>query len=289
MKKRSIFNRFSAIALGLILLVGNSITSCSEEEIKVSPVEPYQPAAAKVELYISVFDAETNAQLGTPYTQDVTASMGSTILVSSPSNLTEYIGQTINVLVPNVTAGNYTIVPVTFYLKKISSAVEEVISIIPTSQEEAIKNAQDAGLSVTQDTESVDELTKENNSTETIEHEFTYTIQTGYEIISNNKAASRATTEDESIVDKAIETFKKGAGFKDVKVTRTVTIQPNTKVTLNVEQVFTIIETPFTYGECTKTIKVKYAGEVNAKDSSESIGHGHGHGNGANAGGGIGE
>ena len=54
MKKRSIFNRFSAIALGLILLVGNSITSCSEEEIKVSPVEPYQPAAAKVELYISV-------------------------------------------------------------------------------------------------------------------------------------------------------------------------------------------------------------------------------------------
>lgn len=289
MKKRSIFNRFSAIALGLILLVGNSITSCSEEEIKVSPVEPYQPAAAKVELYISVFDAETNAQLGAPYTQDVTTSMGSTILVSSPSNLTEYIGQTINVLVPNVTAGNYTIVPVTFYLKKISSAVEEVVSIIPTSQEEAIKNAQDAGLSVTQDTESVDELTKENNSTETIEHEFTYTIQTGYEIISNNKAASRATTEDESIVDKAIETFKKGAGFKDVKATRTVTIQPNTKVTLNVEQVFNIIETPFTYGECTKTIKVKYAGEVNAKDSSESIGHGHGHGNGANAGGGIGE
>jgi hypothetical protein len=127
-------NFLKGLAMAAIALVSVFTTSCSEEELSIKGTEVKIPelAAAKVQLAISVVDLENSKTLAQTI-EDVTAKMGTTYSVACP-NFAEKSQYTttknIEVQVPTIEKGQAVIIPVTFYVVSLNSALKDAMENI---------------------------------------------------------------------------------------------------------------------------------------------------------------
>lgn len=122
-------NFLKGLAMAAIALVSVFTTSCSEEELSINGSKPVELAPAKVQLAINVVDLENSKTLAQTI-EDVTAKMGTTYSVACP-NFAEKSQYTttknIEVQVPTIEKGQAVIIPVTFYVVSLNSALKDAI------------------------------------------------------------------------------------------------------------------------------------------------------------------
>lgn len=281
MKKNFFLSGINAkMALALVALTSVVFTSCSKEsfEVTTSGLED-----AKASATITVYDAESFTVLKTE-TKDLTANLGTTVSIPCPE-MEGYVQQSpVSVDVPTLSKGQYAIIPVTFYLIKVNSALEKVIvtpnpsTAVPDKEEIDVEN------------KNADGSYKFVNESDYIKkYSYSFTMKSGREVVSST-TKSRAVITDEDIVDARIKAY--APGFTDATTEYSGKILAWAYITFEIEQKFTVEEVTFSYGECTKTVKVSTAGEEVISAQTGAIpgfehSHGHGHGEDSNAGGGI--
>lgn len=278
-------NFLKGLAMAAIALVSVFTTSCSEEElsIKGSEVKIPELAAAKVQLAISVVDLENSKTLAQTI-EDVTAKMGTTYSVACP-NFAEKSQYTttknIEVQVPTIEKGQAVIIPVTFYVVSLNSALKDAIEDnepIADEEEEVEVYEADVEFGGTDDLE-VEGNTVTNTTGETVTIEAVIPYLTGYEY----------RTEAKSIVDDFANLV-----FTELTEKVKVEIPNGYMVEINVTQEIIPVFLPVVVDGEIINVPLWEAGEHKTEviytclEHGHDHGHDHGHGNG-NAGGGEGE
>ena len=280
-------NFLKGLAMAAIALVSVFTTSCSEEELSIKGTDVTIPelAAAKVQLAISVVDLENSKTLAHTI-EDVTAKMGTTYSVACP-NFAEKSQYTttknIEVQIPTIEKGQAVIIPVTFYVVSLNSALKDAIedSEIVVDEKVEVKEVEfEVEIEGADDLIADDEAQTMTNTTgEDVTVEIAIPYYVGY--------AYR--TESKSIV----EDFA-NLKFTELTWKATITIPDGCLLKLDVEQeLYPVILPVIVDGEVLE-VPLWEAGKFNCDYEVKSIGHdfehdhGHGHGNG-NAGGGEGE
>lgn len=275
-------NFLKGLAMAAIALVSVFTTSCSEEELSINGSKPVELAPAKVQLAINVVDLENSKTLAQTI-EDVTAKMGTTYSVACP-NFAEKSQYTttknIEVQVPTIEKGQAVIIPVTFYVVSLNSALKDAIEDNePIEDVEADAYEVEAELEF----EGADDLEVEGNTltnttgeTVTIEVEIPYL--TGYKF----------RTESKSIVDDFVN-----LDFIELTEKVKVEIPDSYMVEINVTQDILPVLLPVIVDGQIVNVPLWEAGEHKTEVIYTSMGHdhghGHGHGDGNNTGGSAGE
>ena len=275
-------NFLKGLAMAAIALVSVFTTSCSEEELSINGSKPVELAPAKVQLAINVVDLENSKTLAQTI-EDVTAKMGTTYSVACP-NFAEKSQYTttknIEVQVPTIEKGQAVIIPVTFYVVSLNSALKDAMEDNePIEDVEADAYEVEAELEF----EGADDLEVEGNTltnttgeTVTIEVEIPYL--TGYKF----------RTESKSIVDDFVN-----LDFIELTEKVKVEIPDSYMVEINVTQDILPVLLPVIVDGQIVNVPLWEAGEHKTEVIYTSMGHdhghGHGHGDGNNTGGSAGE
>lgn len=292
-------NFFKGLAVAAVALVGVFATSCSEEELNVdtngnwTPVDKTELPAASASIALSVVDlgdAGVDAKVLYTETLDATAKIGQSMTIECPAekydaDLSVYTvaaAQTINI--PAIQQGQAVVIPVTFYVTKLTSAYASVICEEKSYEEmEAIE----------QEFNKDGERWK-NTSNYTIDFTAKVPFELGLYELESTAARATATT-DATIIDGFWAKYVAASKVTDYSIKYgyelrawayplfTITIFRN-KATYSV-----------TYGDTTKefTVEDRYYGWVGAYEELPIPGHEHaydhyhGHGYDPNAGGGM--
>ena len=270
-------NFLKGLAMAAIALVSVFTTSCSEEELSIKGTEVKIPelAAPVATVSISVVDFEKGALLQTS-TEDASANIGGTYTVNCPSLDGFTTAKAVTISIPNIAKGQAIVIPVTFYVVPVGSALEEVIEslngnleVVETLEAEELE-APTANITANEEGAFV------NDGDEAIVLKATFSYYTGYELYSEGKSISAADL----------------AKLQPELVTETFEFQmaPNTIITFNPTQEKEVVILPLDGAEykLIKYGKFSTGMQVTSIEHDFDHGHDHGHGNG-NAGGGEGE
>ena len=268
-------NFLKGLAMAAIALVSVFTTSCSEEELSIKGAEVVIPelAAPVATISISVVDFEKGELLQTT-TEDASANIGGSVSVACPSLDGYTTAKSVTVTIPNIAKGQAIVIPVTFYVVPVGSALEKVIESL-NGNLEVVETLEDEELEApTANITANEEGAFVNDGDEAIVLKATFSYYTGYELYTEGKSISAADL----------------AKLQPELVTETFEFQmaPNTIITFNPTQEKEVVILPLDGAEY-KLIKYgKFSTGMQVTSIEHGHGHDHGHGNG-NAGGGEGE
>ena len=292
-------NFFKGLAVAAVAVMGVFATSCSEEEFKVTgqvtgngTEVTLSPAVAT--LVINVVDlGDKGVAAKTLYTatEDVTASIGSTKTVDCPEfeGYAEYtVAKSQSISVPAIDKGQAVVIPVTFYVTKLTSAYAAVLD----SEE------QDYNYWEYSEDEQEDKTASfANESDYEITEYYTVHVPTGiesYDIVDTAVEARAAVTTDEDII-KAVLDSMVGEDEYAYDYDEPIVIAPWTVATVTETYQYLHTKSTYSYGDTTLTVifnkvyNVTLSKSVEEIDNGHDHDHGHGHGSDSNAGGGSGE
>lgn len=267
-------NFLKGLAMAAVALVSVFATSCSEEELSIKGADVTIPelAAPVATVSVSVVDFEKGALL---QTTNVNASenIGGTLTVNCPSLEGFTTAKSVTITIPNIAKGQAIVIPVTFYVVPVGSAVEKFVEQLggnlkvdeSIELEDEVLEAPSANITANEEGAFV------NDGEEAIVLKATFSYYTGYELYTEGKSISAADL----------------AKLQPVLVTETYEYQmaPNTIITFDPTQEKEVVILPLDGAEYKL---VKY-GKFDTGMKVTSIGHGHDHGHGnGNAGGGEG-
>lgn len=288
-------NFWKGLALAAVALVGVYTTSCSEEELKIQggtitipEVTVPELAEPVINVAITVLDIE-NYEILKSETQKIdNINMGKSVAIKCPTfeGQSEYTSaKDININIPTIGKGQAIVIPVTFYVVSLQSAVkdameeimEELDGSLPVApgvdaEEDELEVAATGNLPISEDG------VIENETEVAHEIEISIPYLSGYEFRNaEEQTEGRAISLDDIKRLKPVQKIHK----------QTITILPATIVTINATQEKTPLlltidgtEYPLWFYEDLKV-------EIEQTSISHGGGHGHGHGNGNNTGGGT--
>ena len=275
--KKTIF--LKGLAMAAIALVSVFTTSCSEEELSIKGAEPVKPAPAVVQLAINVVDLDNSKTLAQKM-EDVTTKMGTTYSVACPdfAGKDQYTTtENINVQVPTISEGQAVVIPVTFYVVHLNSALKDAMeNAAPVADNSVPSKVKEPEATAT------GSLPIENNVI-TNEGDENVTVQVSIPYVSGYEYR----TSSKSIAD----------DFQNLKFTnliwkQDVIVPAGHMVEIVATQEIVPVILKVVVGEEVVEVPLWEAKELVVKTPATSIGHGHdhdhGHGNG-NAGGGEGQ
>lgn len=269
-------NFLKGLAMAAIALVSVFTTSCSEEELSIKGAEPVKPAPAVVQLAINVVDLDNSKTLAQKM-EDVTTKMGTTYSVACPdfAGKDQYTTtENINVQVPTISEGQAVVIPVTFYVVHLNSALKDAMeNAAPVADNSVPSKVEEPEATAT------GSLPIENNVI-TNEGDENVTVQVSIPYVSGYEYR----TSSKSIAD----------DFQNLKFTnliwkQDVIVPAGHMVEIVATQEIVPVILKVVVGEEVVEVPLWEAKELVVKTPATSIGHGHdhdhGHGNG-NAGGG---
>ncbi len=272
-------NFLKGLAMAAIALVSVFTTSCSEEELSIKGAEPVKPAPAVVQLAINVVDLDNSKTLAQKM-EDVTTKMGTTYSVACPdfAGKDQYTTtENINVQVPTISEGQAVVIPVTFYVVHLNSALKDAMeNAAPVADNSVPSKVKEPEATAT------GSLPIENNVI-TNEGDENVTVQVSIPYVSGYEYR----TSSKSIAD----------DFQNLKFTnliwkQDVIVPAGHMVEIVATQEIVPVILKVVVGEEVVEVPLWEAKELVVKTPATSIGHGHdhdhGHGNG-NAGGGEGQ
>lgn len=271
--KKNIF--LKGLTLAFVALVSFFATSCNEEELSIGGVEIPELAEPVASLAMTVLDFE-NGEVLKYEVIDISEYINNTYTAKCPVIEGYTKAKDINVAVPNISKGQAVVIPVTFYVVPLGSALQDAIDSLggelPVDPEaEVIENVVEVSASGSLP---IENGVITNTSEVAVEMELTIPYKSGYEYRGTN---SRSITVEDLMRLKP-----------ETKVHKmTITVLPQTEVTINCTQT----KTPVIVTIDDVEHGLWYYGDIELKTTQESIGHGHGHGHGgsSNAGGGTGD
>ena len=276
-------NFWKGLAFAAVALFGVFATSCSEEELKIQggtieiPEVP-ELAAPVASLAITVLDFE-NTEVIKYEVKDISNKIGQSFELECPAIDGYTVANKVTITVPAIQKGQAIVIPVTFYVVPLGSAIQDIVdelggSLPVDTEAEAVTEVLEAtakgGLAIDENGVMV------NESDVAVEMEISIPYKSGYEYRGTETrsiASNLATLTPETKIHKM-----------------TITVLPGTCVTIDATQektpvILTIDGVDYNlwfYGE----LQVKATAESLSHDGGHGHGHGHGHGSG-NAGGGI--
>lgn len=269
-------NFLKGLAMVAIALVSVFTTSCSEEELSIKGAEPVKPAPAVVQLAINVVDLDNSKTLAQKM-EDVTTKMGTTYSVACPdfAGKDQYTTtENINVQVPTISEGQAVVIPVTFYVVHLNSALKDAMeNAAPVEDNSVAPKVEEPEATAT------GSLPIENNVI-TNEGDENVTVQVSIPYVSGYEYR----TSSKSIAD----------DFQNLKFTnliwkQDVIVPAGYMVEIVARQEIVPVILKVVVGEEVVEVPLWEAKELVVETPATSIGHGHdhdhGHGNG-NAGGG---
>lgn len=272
-------NFLKGLAMAAVALVSVFATSCSEEELSIKGAEPVKPAPAVVQLAINVVDLDNSKTLAQKM-EDVTTKMGTTYSVACPdfAGKDQYTTtENINVQVPTISEGQAVVIPVTFYVVHLNSALKDAMeNAAPVADNSVPSKVEEPEATAT------GSLPIENNVI-TNEGDENVTVQVSIPYVSGYEYR----TSSKSIAD----------DFQNLKFTnliwkQDVIVPAGHMVEIVATQEIVPVILKVVVGEEVVEVPLWEAKELVVKTPATSIGHGHdhdhGHGNG-NAGGGEGQ
>lgn len=277
-------NFLKGLAMAAIALVSVFTTSCSEEELNIKGTTIPEAAPAKVQLAISVVDLQNSKTLAQTI-EDVTTKMGTTYSVACPAfaEKSQYTTtKNIEVQVPTIEKGQAVIIPVTFYVVSLNSALKDAMEDSDVVVDE---NAEVSEVEIEAEIEGAEDLEVEGNTiTNTTGEDVTITVSLPY------VAGYEYRTVSKSIVDDFAN-----LKFTELVYEEKITIPANYMVEIIASQDIIPVTLDVIVDGKVVTVPLWEAGEFKKEIKFTSIDHdfdhdfGHGHGNGNNAGGGEGE
>lgn len=273
------------LALAVVAMISTFAISCSEEDLSINGGDvdfPEIPELAEpmASLAVTVVDFESRETLKYEVI-DVSASIGQTITVKCPTIEGYTTANSVNVAIPAIKKGQAIVIPVTFYVVTIESAIDEILEEL------------DGSLPVDSNVESVIEeiSASAKGELEMIDNVITNTTEEAVEMtisipfVSGYKYRGDATTiSSRSLTEKDFRNID----FEKVTETYKFTIPSQTRIAFIPTQIINPVVLTLSNGE---VVNLWEAGAVDLSYKSESLshdhGHDHGHGSG-NAGGGIG-
>ena len=269
-------NFLKGLAMAAVALVSVFTPSCSEEELSIKGAEPVKPAPAVVQLAINVVDLDNSKTLAQKM-EDVTTKMGTTYSVACPdfAGKDQYTTtENINVQVPTISEGQAVVIPVTFYVVHLNSALKDAMeNAAPVKDNSVAPKVEEPEATAT------GSLPIENNVI-TNEGDENVTVQVSIPYVSGYEYR----TSSKSIAD----------DFQNLKFTnliwkQDVIVPAGHMVEIVATQEIVPVILKVVVGEEGVEVPLWEAKELVVKTPATSIGHGHdhdhGHGNG-NAGGG---
>lgn len=275
-------NFWKGLAFAAVALVGVFTTSCSEEELKINggtidipEVTVPELANPVASLAVTVLDFENGDVLSYTLT-DISTKINQEYTVSMTPIDGYTVANDITIKVPNIQKGQAVVIPVTFYVVPLGSAIQDIVDELggnlPVDTEATSETIEDHAVTAS-GALAIENGVIVNDTDVAVEMEISIPYKSGYEY-RGEEARSVAET---------LATLK--AETKIYKLT--ITVLPGCAATIETAQemtpvILTIdgVEYPlWFYGELQVT--------VNQESISHDGGHGHGHGNGDNAGGGI--
>lgn len=277
-------NFWKSLAFATVALVGVFTTSCSEEELKINGgtidipeftvPELANPIAS---LAVTVLDFENGEVLDYKLT-DISTHIGKEYTVSMTPIDGYTVANDIKINVPNIQKGQAVVIPVTFYVVPLGSAIQDIVDELggnlPADPEASSETIEEHSITAS-GALPIEDGVIVNDTDVAAEMEISIPYKSGYEYRSEEArsvAETLATLKAETKIYKLTITVLPGC------VATIETAQEKTPVILTIDGV----EYPlWFYGE----LEVKVAQESISHDG----GHGHDHGNNDNAGGGIGD
>ena len=275
-------NFWKGLAFAAVALFGVFATSCSEEELKIQggTIEiPEVPELANpvASLAITVLDFE-NTEVVKYEVKDISDKIGQSFSLAGPAIDGYTVANNVTITVPSIQKGQAIVIPVTFYVVPLSSAIKDIVaelggSLPVDTEAEVVEEVLDVtakgALAINEEGVIV------NDGDVAVEMEISIPYKSGYEYRG---------TESRSIASN-LHTLK--AETKIHKMT--ITVLPGTCVTIEATQ----DKTPVILTVDGVDYNLWFYEELEVKATAESLshgghGHGHGHGHGSgNAGGGI--
>lgn len=272
-------NFWKGLAFSAVALFGVFATSCSEEELKVQggTIEiPQVPELANpvASLAITVLDFE-NTEVVKYEVKDISDKIGQSFSLACPAIDGYTVANNITISVPSIQKGQAIVIPVTFYVVPLGSAikdfVEELGGSLPVDPEVEIVSVEleataKGDLAINEDGVIV------NDNDVPVEMEISIPYKSGYEyrgVETRSIASNLATLKAETKIHKM-----------------TITVLPGTCVAIEATQ----DKTPVVLTIDGTDYNLWFYEDLKVKATAESLshgGHGHGHGNGGNSGGGI--
>ena len=119
------------LALAVVAMISTFAISCSEEDLSINGGDvdfPEIPELAEpmASLAVTVVDFESRETLKYEVI-DVSASIGQTITVKCPTIEGYTTANSVNVAIPAIKKGQAIVIPVTFYVVTIESAIYEIL------------------------------------------------------------------------------------------------------------------------------------------------------------------
>ena len=251
----------------------------SEEELKIQggTIEiPEVPELANpvASLAITVLDFE-NTEVVKYEVKDISDKIGQSFSLACPAIDGYTVANNITITVPSIQKGQAIVIPVTFYVVPLGSAIQDIVTELGGSlpvDTEAETIAVELEATAKGDLAINEDGVIVNSNDVPVEMEISIPYKSGYEYRG---------TETRSIASN-LATLK--AETKIHKMT--ITVLPGTCVTIEATQ----DKTPVILTIDGADYNLWFFEELEVKVIAESLshgGHGHGHGNGGNAGGGI--
>lgn len=273
-------NFWKGLALAAVALVSVFTTSCSEEELKIQggTIEvPEIPELANpvASLAITVLDFE-NTKVVSYEIVDVSSKIGQSFALECPAIAGYTVADDVTINVPSIQKGQAVVIPVTFYVVPLGSAIQDIVDELGGSLpvdpeadtvEEELTVTAAGGLAI-------EDGVIVNDTEVAVEMEISIPYKSGYEY---RGEATRSVASNLSTLVAETKIYK-----------LTITVQPGTIVTIEAIQEKTPVLLPIDGVDYKLWFYEEL--EVNVDQTSLSHGghdHGHGHGNGGNAGGGI--
>ena len=270
--KKTIF--WKSLAFAAVALVSVFATSCSEEELKfqggtVQIPEIPELAAPVASLAITVLDFE-NTQVIKYEVINVSDKIGQSFSLACPAVSGYTVANDLTITVPAIQKGQALVIPVTFYVVPLGSAVQDIVEELGGSLpvdtkapivEKELEPTATGALAIENGV-----IVNEGNAA--VEMEISIPYKSGYEYRggeSRSIASNLATLVAETKIHKM-----------------TLTVLPGTCATIKASQE----KTPVILTIDGVNYNLWYYEELEVKATSESLSHGS-HGNGNNAGGGI--
>lgn len=258
-------NFLKGMAMAAIALVSVFTTSCSEEELSIKGAEPVKPAPAVVQLAINVVDLDNSKTLAQKM-EDVTTKMGTTYSVACPdfAGKDQYTTtENINVQVPTISEGQAVVIPVTFYVVHLNSALKDAMEnaapVADNSVPSKVKEPEATATGSLPIENNV--ITNEGDENVTVQVSIPYV--SGYEY----RTSSKSIADDFQNLKFTNLTWKQDVIVPAGHMVEIVATQDIVPVILKVVVGEEVVEVP-----------LWEAKELVVKTPATSIGHGHDHG-----------
>ena len=273
-------NFWKGLAFAAVALFGVFATSCSEEELKIQggTIEiPEVPELANpvASLAITVLDFE-NTEVVKYEVKDISDKIGQSFSLACPAIDGYTIANDVTITVPAIQKGQAIVIPVTFYVVPLGSAIQDIVTELGGSlpvDTEAETIAVELEATAKGDLAINEDGVIVNDNDVPVEMEISIPYKSGYEyrgVESRSIASNLHTLKAETKIHKM-----------------TITVLPGTCVTIKATQE----KTPVILTIDGVDYNLWFYEELEVKATAESLSHGghdHGHGHGSgNAGGGI--